>query len=430
MLLLDSCHRTITDCARLLRNAVVAAVVFPAVVGGIGLGAEIGFWYFKERQLQHAADLAAHAAGTRKRAGDSGDALTEAALSIASKSGFDESSGTLAVFAPPESGENAGDPDAVEVRLTRQVPRLFSAIFDDAPLALDARAVALVRGGHEACVLALSPTAPNAVKLSGSSLVDLNHCDLASNSMASDSILMSGGSASLQAGCVYAVGEIVETTRLTLTECDEVKEYAPVTADPYALVQEPAGIANIPCNTQDLGNANSETTVTPTYPHASGMSATRFCGGLSVQGTTMFGPGLYIIDGGTVSANAGAAIRGTGATFFLTNGAAARLNGSADLDLSPPTAGPYSGLTFFGTRSGTGLTHQVNGTSGSVVEGAVYFAASHIEFSGNSKTSGGGGCTQVIGNTVELTGNSTLRSSCEASGTRDLLANRFIRLVE
>jgi hypothetical protein len=72
----------------------------------------------------------------------------------------------------------------------------------------------------------------------------------------------------------------------------------------------------------------------------------------------------------------------------------------------------------------------VNGNSGSVVEGAVYFPTSHVQFSGNSKTSGGGGCTQVIGNTVELTGNSSLRSTCESSGTRDLLANRFVRLVE
>jgi hypothetical protein len=410
--------------------AVLAALLFPVVIGGIGLGAEVGFWYFKERQLQHAADLSAHAAGTRKRAGDPEENLREIALNIASKSGFDESSGTLTITAPPETGENAGNADAVEVRLTREVPRLFSAIFNDEPVALDVRAVALIRGGQEACVLALSPSAANAVKLSGSSLVDLQNCDLASNSMASDAILMSGGSAALKAGCVYAVGEIVETTRLTLTECEEVKEYASVTADPYALVAEPAGIPNIPCSSQNLGNSNTETAFTPAYAHASGMRAARFCGGLSIQGTVTFEPGLYVIDGGTFSANAGAVISGTGVTFFLTNGATARLNGSAALDVSPPTIEPYSGLTFFGSRSGAGLTHQVNGNSGSIVEGAVYFPSSHVQFSGNSKTSGGGGCTQVIGDTVELTGNSSLRSSCAASGTRDVLANRFVRLVE
>jgi hypothetical protein len=236
---------------------------------------------------------------------------------------------------------------------------------------------------------------------------------------------MNGGSASLRAGCVYAVGQIVETTRLTLTECEAVKEFAPVTADPYAAVPEPTGVA---C---DGRTSLSAGTVTPSITMASGVKAMRFCGGLDLQGEIHLDPGLYIIDGGMLTANGGGTkIIGEGVTFHLTNGAASRLNGNAFLDLSAPTSGPYSGLVFFGSHGGVGLTHQVNGTAGSIVEGAVYFPASHISFSGNSKTSGGGGCTQVIGYTVELTGNSSLRSSCEMTGTRSLLANRFVRLVE
>jgi hypothetical protein len=273
-------------------------------------------------------------------------------------------------------------------------------------------------------VRALSPTASAAVKLSGSSLVDLENCDLASNSMAADSILMNGGSASLEAGCVYAVGEIVETTRLTLTECDDVKEYAPVSADPYASVVEPANIASVPLSTQTTGS------ITPTYSYAVGVKAIRYQGDVTFDGTVTLDSGLYIIDGGRLRANASTVIEGHGVTFYLVNGATSHLNGSATLDLSPPTTGPYSGLTFFGSRSGSALAHQVNGNSGSIVEGAVYFPSAHIEFSGNSKTSGGGGCTQVIGFTIELTGNSSLRSTCAASGTRDVLANRFVRLVE
>jgi Flp pilus assembly protein TadG len=404
--------------------AALAAIVFPAVVGGVGLGAEAGFWYMKQRQLQHAADLAAHAAGTRRRAGDSDEAVYDVAVDIASKAGYVASAGTLIVHGPPDSGEFADNPDAVEVEVTRQLPRLFTAIFRDDPVSLGARAVALVRDGQEACVLALSATAPGAVKISGSSLVELNNCDLASNSLAADSVLMSGGSAALKAGCVYAVGEIVETTRLTLTECEAAKEYAAVTADPYKSVAEPTNLGGIPVSSQNTGSIEAA------HVYAPGVKALRFQGGLTIHGAVTFGPGLYVIDGGTFKANAGATISGAGVTFFLTNGATAALNGSATLALSAPAVGPYSGLTFFGSRAGTGLTHQVNGNSGSIVEGAVYFPASHVQFSGNSKTSGGGGCTQVIGNTVELTGNSSLRSTCESSGTRDLLANRFVRLVE
>jgi len=404
--------------------AVLAAVLFPAIIGGIGLGSEAGYWYLKQRQLQHAADLAAHAAGTRMRSGDSDATLYTIARRIAGKAGYTPQAGELVLHTPPLDGVYANNEDAVEVRLTRQIPRMFSGIFSGAPVALNAEAVALIRDGNEACVLALSRDASPGVKLSGSSLVELNGCDLASNSLAADSILMSGGSASLSAGCVYSVGEIVETTRLTLTECAAVKEYASVTQDPYASVPEPTNLAAIPLATDRTG------TFTPTYDYAPGVKAMRFTGIDKLFGTVTLDPGLYVIDGGTLHANAGTTITGTGVTIFLANGATVQLNGTAILNLSPPTTGPYSGLAFFGSRSSVGVTHQVNGNSGSVVEGAVYFPKSHIQFSGNSKTSGGGGCTQVIGNTVELTGNSSLRSTCQASGTRDLLANRFVRLVE
>ena len=404
--------------------AVLAAVLFPAIIGGIGLGSEAGYWYLKQRQLQHAADLSAHAAGTRLRSGDSDAELKTAAQRIAAKAGYTPQQGELVVRTPPADGAYANNRDAVEVQLTRQVPRMFSAIFSRDAVTLKAEAVALVRAGNEACVLALSPTASPAVKLSGSSLVELNGCDLASNSLATDSVLMSGGSAALKAGCVYSVGEIVETTRLTLTECEAVKEYASVTQDPYASVPEPTNLASIPVSTQTTGEINA------TYQYTPEVKALRFAGGVTLTGTVTFGPGLYVIDGGPLKANANTTVTGTGVTFFFANGATAQINGTAYLNLSPPTTGPYSGLTFFGSRSGTGVTHQVNGTSGSVVEGAVYFPSSAIQFSGNSRTSGGGGCTQVIGATVELTGNTSLRSTCTASGTREVLANRFVRLVE
>ncbi len=50
--------------------AVVAAIVFPIATGSMGLGAETGYWYLSQRKLQHAADVSAHAAGARLRAGD------------------------------------------------------------------------------------------------------------------------------------------------------------------------------------------------------------------------------------------------------------------------------------------------------------------------------------------------------------------------
>ena len=70
-------------------TAVIAAIMFPVVVGGLGLGAETGYWYLTQRKLQHAADLSGHAAGARLRAGDTKTQIDAAALNIATLSGLD-----------------------------------------------------------------------------------------------------------------------------------------------------------------------------------------------------------------------------------------------------------------------------------------------------------------------------------------------------
>ena len=164
--------------------AVVAAVLFPVLIGGMGLSAETGYWYTKQRKLQHAADTSAHAAGARKRAGDDKAQIDAAALNIARNSGLSTSLGSIAVNTPPVSGAKAGSGDSVEVILTEVHPRLFSSVFSSEPVTIRTRAVASIVQGSKARVLALAPTASQSVTVSGSTKVDLKNCDVASNSLA------------------------------------------------------------------------------------------------------------------------------------------------------------------------------------------------------------------------------------------------------
>ncbi|ACP22269.1 hypothetical protein NGR_b08130 (plasmid) [Sinorhizobium fredii NGR234] len=69
---------------------------------------------------------------------------------------------------------------------------------------------------------------------------------------------------------------------------------------------------------------------------------------------------------------AGARLSGEGVTLFFTNGAATKLLGNGDIDLTAATSGPYAGLLFFGSRHDTGVTHQVTGNSESRLEGNLY----------------------------------------------------------
>jgi Flp pilus assembly protein TadG len=75
--------------------AVIAAIVFPVLIGGMGLGSEVGLWYVAERKLQSAADVAAYAAAVRLNNGDAKAKLDEVALNASVKSGFNKARGTI-----------------------------------------------------------------------------------------------------------------------------------------------------------------------------------------------------------------------------------------------------------------------------------------------------------------------------------------------
>jgi hypothetical protein len=407
--------------------AILSALTLPLLVGGFALGAETGYWYLEQRKLQNAADVSAHAGGVALRAGGTQAALETSARDIAISSGFDDNLGSLTLNAPPVTGAYAGDPGAVEVLLDRSQQRYFSRLFIAEPFDIGARAVAALTGGKPACLLALSRTASGAVTASGSSEVRFDGCDIATNSNASDSFLMSGGATVVSTGCVHTVGGVSATGNLTLTDCATPKEQAPVTADPYAGVGEPAVTGTCQPNTK-VGKNNKTTTLTPAENHPSGVKSMRFCGGLDLKGTVDLDPGLYIVDGGDLTINAKTLLRGTGVTFFLTNGASAAINGSAILDLAAPTAGAFSGILIFGSRSDSSVTHRINGNAGSTLDGAIYAPASVMHYSGNF--GGSGGCTQIVVDRITFTGNSDLAVDCTAPGAREALVDRQVSIVE
>lgn len=407
--------------------AIMAALLMPVLVLGMGLGTETGYQYMTQRTLQNAADLAAHAGGIRLRAGDSKVAIVAAALHVANDSGFVSAKGTFTLNTPPASGPNAGNARSVEVLLTKSQPRFFSAIISTAPVLIRARAVAKVAAtGSAACVLALSPTIPRAVSVSGSTNVSLLGCDVASDSNASDAFWMANSSAKLATNCVYSVGGAVSSSNLLLGGCAEPKEYQPVVRDPYADVTEPP--VAVPCAI-DV----SLSVFVPTFKLPNGVPAIHFCHGLDIKHQVVFKPGVYIIDGGDLTLNGNgtatdAGLTVQGATFFLTGTSAVKLTGNGSLNLQAPTSGPYSGILIFGSRGQKGLTHEIRGNTGSTTQGAIYVPTSAISFSGNSSTTNG--CTQIIGLTVEFTGNSTLRSSCTTANARPIETNVVVRITE
>jgi Flp pilus assembly protein TadG len=269
------------------------------------------------------------------------------------------------------------------------------------------------RPGLPACVLALDDHAADSIKIQGSTQVTLDGCVIATNSDAIDSVYR-GGSAQLGAKCVSAVGRTDGLTGAnTKLTCGAALEKQYPSLDPLAdVVPPPYGT----CKSMPGGKTKSLTPGT-------------FCN-KSWTGDITLDPGSYILKGGQIKLGGGGHLTGHGVTIFLMEGAEFTISANETVDLSPPTSGTYAGITVYQEKANT-TTLSVNGTVDSKLTGFVYAPGAHVFYAGNSNMAGSGDCIRVIGDTIELTGNSKMAASCKDElGGRDMTAGRMILLVQ
>jgi hypothetical protein len=390
--------------------AIIAAAVMPVIVGFCGLGADVGYWYYRQRALQSAVDIAAYNAAIMLRSGAREAAIAEGASSDATENGWVSSQGTITVHTPPTSGASQ-NPESVEVILTERQPRFFSQVFSSDVVNVSVRSVGHYNNAGSACILTLNKTESHALEFWGSNTTTLNNCNAMSNSFADDGLAV-GGSSSLTVPCAISVGGVAISSTFNETQCTTPKIHAGPARDPYDSLPAPA----IPgaCTNPPGGAA-------PLQPGL-------YCGGLSINSTKTLNPGVYVISGGTFKLNANADITGSGVIFYLTNGATIQFNGNATMDLSAPTSGTYQGVLFFSDRTQTNATQSFNGTAQSKLTGALYFPTQHVEKNGNF--SGANGCMKIVADTVTLSGNSNIQATCPGTGLGDIPIPGAIALVE
>lgn len=378
------------------------------LIGFCGLGGDVGYWYYRQRVIQAAADVAAYDATVALRGGASSTAVTDTATQAAIQNGWDSSSGTIIVNTPPDSGtyQNA---QSVEVLLNENEPRFFTSLFSQSEVTEASRAVATFVYQPNACMLALNENASGAMTFWGNASVNFVNCNAVSNSLAADGFAL-GGAASLTTACVSSAGGASVSGALNLTDCSRVLTNAPQAVDPYASVPAP----EMP---EDCTEASD-----------SSYSPGLYCGGLSINGTANFAPGVYVISGGTFKVNAGAMVSGSGVTFYLTNGATLSFDGNATLNLSAPTSGTYAGLLFFGDRTQANATNTINGNANTQMSGAIYFPSQNVRFLGNF--TGSNGCLQVVASTIYYTGSASFQANCVGSGLASIQVPGAVSLVE
>lgn len=388
--------------------ATIFALALPVVVGGAGLGVETSYWYYSSLKLQATADAAAYAGALEKVSGSDTAAITAAATQSATDNGL--GTGTIVVHTPPTSGPNTAK-KAVEVILNQNLDRTFTAIFSQSQVSEKARAVALITDASKACMQALDPAAAQAALFSGNTSVNLVGCSVMANSTASDAI-KSQGSAGLSVDCLISVGGVVLNTPATTVCATPITQALPA-SDPFSDLATPA--ATSPCKNVN-GNKNSQTLQPGTY-----------CSGMDLKGTVTLQPGVYVVQGG-FKINANAVISGSGVTIFMAGSNTVSMNGNATVTLSAPTSGTYSGVLFYGDRNGTAAQSTFNGTADSLLTGAIYFPRQQVNYLGNF--SGTGGCTQVVANTIQWSGSTTIKQDCTSLGMRNIPAAASVAVVE
>jgi hypothetical protein len=398
---------------------IIFGLSLPVLVGGLALGVEMGVAYVEKRQVQTQTDAAALAAALEVVKGNE-QMLQQIAANEAYRNGLDASlSPTIVVNRPPVSGAYAGKTNAIEVIVTVKQAPMFSATFRTESLPITARAVAEIRTKANACVLATSPSAPNAALITGSGNVTLQDCALASNAETTTAIKLEGSSR-IKADTLWTSGKIDQSSGVTV----DVK--SPPTSDAWKIDDPYAGMtipALAPCSANAL-SVSKDTTLSPGV----------YCNGLTFQGQgpVTLKPGTYYINKGDLQMKGQVKVRcecfnpTDGVTFVLTdtddpaNTGTVYIAGTTDIDLKAPTSNTYRfpGLLIYqDPRITNPGPAKIEGGSTVQLAGGLYFSQ-ELQFAGNNTTNSTK-CLVIVSKSVTFTGDTNLTNSdCQAAGIK------------
>ncbi|MBZ9986642.1 pilus assembly protein [Mesorhizobium sp. BH1-1-5] len=392
--------------------AVATAVAMVPVMLGLAGSIDLIGTSDDAAQLQNSLDAAGLAIGTKYQPSMSASDVRQLGQTFfaANMSAADaqEYSGSVAAFQAAASG----DPSAYFLSLSSSISR--PAFVPGMPAWQATRSASVkIKPGAQACVLALDPHADDAVNLQGSTNVAMTGCVIAANSDATDAVNR-GGSAIVSAGCVSTVGGTQGLTPPSATlSCGAPHENQYASFDPLADVVPPPYTLCLP-----VPNGKTITLSPGTYCDK------------TLSGKITLNPGTYIMRNITIKPGGNGSLTGQGVTIFLMENSQIYINANEQVNLSPPTSGPYQGITIYQAHGNTqALT--LNGGSGSLVSGFIYAPDAAITYTGNSDMNAQGSCLRLVGNTVAMTGSSAVKSDCTAElGNREMYAGRMITLAK
>jgi hypothetical protein len=405
--------------------AAQVALGMACVLGVLAVTMDGGTLLAERRYAQATADAAALAAAAdlyknynSNHGSDTGGTAKASALTTASANGYsnDGSSNIVTVNIPPTAGNFIGTAGYAEVIVQRNQQRYFSSIFGSGAIPLQARAVARgLTGSIGAGIILLDPSASGALATHGNGTLKVN----------GGSIVVDSSSSSAVTGTMTAkefdiVGNHSGGTLTTTPVANNVNTGVSPTADPLSYLQPPNPSSLTTQSSSPLSITSARTLQPGVY-----------VGGISISGNSgtvvTLQPGIYYMQGGGLSMTGQATLNGSGVTIYnAPNSATDVINvaGKDTVNLSPPTSGPYAGITIFQDRTSTApLNLAGNGTLN--ISGTIYAANAAVNVGGNGVTDQDG--SQIIARTLSSSGNGSVTINY-ASGT--LAQARMFGLVE
>jgi len=297
--------------------------------------------------------------------------------------------------------------------VSASLPTQFLKVMGITSIGIGAQATAAVTNttGAYYCVMALNPSAPAALQLTGNASITINapKCVIQVNSSSYDAVDLNGNT-TIKAveNCFVGATRTVGNSSVAPAP-DQTCTPIP---DPFSSYPRPT-VGGCDYTNYKL-SGNKSATLQPGV----------YCGGMDFSGpvSVTFAPGLYVIKDGTIS-ESGGSFTGNGVTFFLTGqGASMQLSGQADWHIVAPANGPLPGFAIFldphGPSGLAGTASSLTGQSELYFEGIVYLPQQQVTVTGNAMAYAPSPYTSYIGDTLRFVGNGELVINNDTSLTQ------------
>jgi Flp pilus assembly protein TadG len=408
-------------------SIIIVGLTLPALVGAMGLAAEVSYWHLHHRDMQNAADAAAIASAT-----NGGLSYAAEGKAVAAQYGFQDGNGSVTVMVV-NTGTAAGcTAKCYTVTISDQVPLFLAQVVGykgdatvngQAASTISSRSVATSTSAYPYCILALAGSGAQGIRTNGAPKANLAGCNIMSNTGST----CNGSNLNANFGDAHG----------TNNGCGNAQNSnVPVVSDPYS-----ARASNIP--TDNCGGSYPQEPAKKSGPALP--SSNQWFGTYSFSGYKVVCGDQQLTADTTINASSGAVLviengqlDTNGYTFQNTSGAGLTVlfsgsnnasyqhtpTGGGTLNIAAPTSGDWSGIAIYqDPKLTTNVDISAAGNSPTWnISGLVYLPHSSVTLSGAVNKAGSGLlCFDLVVDNLTINGTGSIfagNNQCDLAGLK------------